>query len=134
MAGVDDLLAALTDAARRNAKSEFDQLERELLGHFHGGFEGMPEDVYQRYLDVDRHWPIALEFPLSPEPGESVRRRTLLVRLVEPDDLWLHEMAAATDRGPSAVVAECIEAVRGDPALAETVRARLEQRRGGEDD
>jgi len=130
MAGVDDLLAALADAARRNAKPEFDRLERQLLAHFHGGFEGMPEDVYQRYLDVDRHWPISLETPLAPGEGALKRRRTLLVRLAEPAGVWLQELAAATDRGPSAVVAECIDAVRGDSALAESVRARLEQGRG----
>jgi hypothetical protein len=132
--GVDALLAALADAARRNAKSEFDRLEHELLTHFHGGFEGMPEDVYQRYLDVDRHWPISLSSRAASDTDTPRHRRTLLVRLTEAADTWVRELSAATDRGPSAVVAECIEAVRADPALAEVVRARLERERDGEED
>lgn len=134
MASVDSLLAALADAARRNAKTEFDRLELELFSLFHGGFEGMPEDVYQRYLDVDRHWPIAVEPARPPGADAPLRRRTLLVRLAEVEDLWVKEMAAETDRSPSAVVSECIEAIRRDADRIQDVRTRLEQGRGRQED
>ncbi len=127
MARVDDLLAGLADAARANEKAEFDRLERELLAHFEGGFDGMPEDVYQRYLDVDRHWPIAVDRPGS-------RGRTLEIRLPLREQLWLEELAAATDRGLSAVIAGCLEAVRSDTELEGNLRTRLEHARSREDD
>ena len=127
MAAVDLLLAALADAARHNEKDEFDRLERELLGHFDGSFEGMPPELYQRYLDVDRHWPIAVDSgsgPLGPGP-----RRTLQVRIPAADDAWLQDVAIDTDRSLSAVVTECLEVVRGEPGLERGVRERLERAR-----
>ncbi len=127
MARVDDLLTGLDNAARDNEKAEFDRLERELLGHFDGGFDGMPEDVYQRYLDVDRHWPVAVD-------GVGSRGRTLEIRLPLREQLWLEGLAAATDRSLSAVIAECLEAVRADTPLEGDVRARLERARRHEDD
>ncbi len=127
MARVDDLLAGLADAARANEKAEFDRLERELLAHFEDGFDGMPEEVYQRYLDVDRHWPIAVN-------GRGSRGRTLEIRLPLSEQLWLEELAAATDRGLSAVIAVCLEAVRSDTELEGKLRTRLESARSREDD
>ncbi len=124
MPEIDDLLARMADAAQRNEKAEFDRLERELLANFEGGFEGMPEELYQRYLDVDRHWPIAVE-PSSDRPG----RRTLQIRLGSLQEGWLQELAIATDRSLSAAVAECVEAIRTDEESAREVRARLENGR-----
>lgn len=123
MGRVDDLLARLADAARANEKADFDRLERELLDQFDGGFDGMPEEVYQRYLDVDRHWPIVVD-----DPG--ARGRTLEIRLPLREQLWLEELAAATDRSLSAVIAECLEEARSDRDLAQRVRDRLERSRG----
>lgn len=124
MSGVDELLAAMTEAARHNEKDSFDRLERQLLDHFDGSFDGMPEEVYRRYIDVDRHWPIAVE-PADAGPG----RRTLQVRLGAAEETWLQELAAETDRSLSAVVAECVDAIRGDAARSAEVRARLERGR-----
>jgi hypothetical protein len=124
MSSVDELLAGLADAARRNEKADFDRLERELLSHFGGSFDAMPEEMYQRYLDVDRHWPIAVATSGNPPD----RRRTLQVRLGTGQEAWLQEVAVSTDRSLSAVIAECIDAIRGEPQRASEVRERL--RRG----
>ena len=67
----------------------------------------LPIRLYQRYLDVDRHWPIAVN-------GRGSRGRTLEIRLPLSEQLWLEELAAATDRGLSAVIAVCLEAVRSE--------------------
>jgi hypothetical protein len=126
---VDQLLAAMADAARRNEKGEFDRLERKLLDGFDGGFDGMPEEIYRRYLDVDRHWPIAV-VPASDGPT----RRTLQIRLGAEEEAWLQELAVESDRSLSAVVAECVDAVRADSGLTDEVRGRLEQGRRLPDD
>jgi hypothetical protein len=123
-ASIDELLAGLVDAARRNEKDAFDRLERDLLAHFDGGFDGMPRDVYQRYLDVDRHWPITVD-PSGAERG----RRTLLVRLLAPEEAWIQDLAVSTDRSTSAVLTACIDAVRDDNEIEQQVRARLERER-----
>lgn len=125
MAEVDDLLAALADAARRNEKADFDRVERELLSHFDGRLESMPEDVYERYLDVDRHWPIAVE----PADDVTAARRTLQIRLGAEEEAWLQDVASETDRSLSAVVAECVDAVRRDPTRVAELRGRLERGR-----
>lgn len=125
MSRVDQLLAELADAARANEKADFDRLERELLSHFQGSFDGMPPAVYQRYLDVDRHWPIAVD-------GDDSRGRTLEIRLPLSDQLWLEGLAASADRSLSAAIAECLEVVRSDPAVETGVRSRLERARSQE--
>ncbi len=127
MARVDDLLAGLANAARANEKAEFDRLECELLDHFDGGFDSMPAEVYQRYLDVDHHWAIAVD-------GSGSRGRTLEIRLPLREQLWLEELAAVTDRSLAAVIAECLEAVRADTQLEGDVRTRLERARRQEGD
>ena len=121
---VDELLAAMADAASRNEKTDFDRLESQLLDLFDGGFDGMPEEIYRRYLDVDQHWPIAV-VPDDDRPG----RRTLQVRLGSEEENWLQELAVESDRSLSAVVAECVDAVRCDPARVDEVRGRLERGR-----
>lgn len=126
MPTVDTLLEGLAEAARNNEKSDFDRLERELLAHYDGGFEGMPDDVYQRYLDVDRHWPISVE-----SPGAAGGSRTVELRLSPADRTWLEDLAVATDRSLSAVVAACLDAVRRDPSLEGRIREALERARGG---
>lgn len=125
MLDVRDLLKAMASAARRNEKAEFDRLERDLLARFSGGFEGMPEEIYQHYLDVDRHWPIAVE-PVGDAPP---RRRTLQIRLASAEEAWLQELAVETDRSLSAVLAECIDTVRSNPDVAGAVRDRLDRGR-----
>jgi predicted transcriptional regulator len=125
MGHVDDLLAALARAAGQNEKAEFDRIERDLLSHFGGRLDAMPEEIYQRYLDVDRHWPIAVE-PSADRPGA---RRTLLIRLGGEEEAWLQGLAVDTDRSVSAVIAECVDSVRDDPARTAEVRARLERGR-----
>ncbi len=125
MLDVRDLLKAMASAARRNEKAEFDRLERDLLARFSGGFESMPEEIYQHYLDVDRHWPIAVE-PVGDAPP---RRRTLQIRLPAAEETWLQELAVETDRSLSAVFAECIDAIRSNPDVAGTVRDRLDRGR-----
>ncbi len=125
MLDVRDLLKAMASAARRNEKAEFDRLERDLLARFSGGFEGMPEEIYEHYLDVDRHWPIAVE-PVGDAPP---RRRTLQIRLPAAEETWLQELAVETDRSLSAVFAECIDAVRSNPDVAGAVRDRLDSGR-----
>ncbi len=125
MATVPELLEALTRAASANRKDEFDRLERELLAQFEGSFDGMPEEVYQRYLEVDRHWPVV---PPTRRSGGSDRRRervTLEVRLPVEVEAWLREVGAECDRSRSAVVAECLDLIRGDERLAASVRNRL---------
>ena len=124
MASIDELLVALVDAAQRNEKEEFDRIERDLLALFDGSFDGMPEDVYQRYLDVDRHWPISVD-PLSVGRG----RRTLQVRLLAIEEAWIQDLAVATDRSPSAVLTACIDTVRRSQELEAQVREQLERER-----
>ena len=130
MSRVDDLLVALTEAAGNNEKDEFDRLERELLSHFEGSFESMPEATYRRYLDVDRHWPIAVE----PAGIPAGRRRTLQIRLANQEEAWLQDLAVATDRSLSAVIAECIDDVRQDESRTTAVRERLRRGRSREED
>ena len=127
MARVDDLLLALREAARANEKDRFDGLEHELLALFDGGFDGMPEEVYEQYLAVDRLWPIALD-----ESG--TRGRTLEIRLPVRNQLWLEKLAARTDRSLSAVIAECLDTVRTHSELEDLTRARLESARSQEGD
>ena len=120
MEQLEELLAALEAAARSNEKSEFDRLERELLRRFEGSFDTMPPEVYERYLDVDRHWPIVVA-----AAGSS--GRTLEIRLPLREQLWLERLAAVTDRSLSSVIGGCLEAIRADSELKQRVRARLEQ-------
>ena len=128
MPTVDDLLARLAEAARANQKEEFDRLERELLARYDGGFDRMPKAIYQRYLDIDRDWPIAVD-----GPGTDSLGRTLEVRLPAGDLAWLEELATRTDRSLSAVVAGCVEAVREDSAVEDRVRGTLERGRRTDD-
>ena len=130
MADLDELLGALADAARRNEKEAFDRIERQLLDRFDGRLESMPAELYERYLDVDRLWPIAVE-PASEAPA---LRRTLQVRLGAEEETWLQDLAVETDRALSAVVAECIDSVRRDPERTAEVRERLERGRRLPDD
>lgn len=112
MARVDDLVLALREAARANEKDRFD---------------GMPEEVYEQYLAVDRLWPIALD-------KSGTRGRTLEIRLPVRNQLWLEKLAARTDRSLSAVIAECLDTVRTHSELEDLTRARLESARSQEGD
>ena len=123
MASVDDLFASLQQAARANQRDEFDRHEAELLS-LYGGFQGMPREIYDRYLEVDRCWPATL--PLSDDDATNhVARLPLHARI--PDELisWLQELGAETGRNRSDVLTTCLETIRGDSELREGVAALL---------
>jgi uncharacterized Zn finger protein len=123
MASIDDLFAALRRAALANQRDEFDRHEGELLARF-GGFQEMPREIYDRYLEVDRAWPATLSH-LDDDTSSHVARLPLHARL--PDELisWLQELGAETERNRSDVLATCLETIRGDATLRESVAAAL---------
>ena len=123
MASIDDLFAALQQAAQANQRDEFDRHEAELLSHF-GGFQGMPREIYDRYLEVDRAWPATLPH-LEDDASNHVSRLPLHARL--PDELisWLQELGAETERNRSDVLATCLETIRNDATLREVVATSL---------
>ena len=129
MTVVSQLLAALADAARSNARTEFDRIELELLSHFGGTLEGMPATVYDEYLAVDRLWPV-VRSNVGPDPNqaETPSRLTLAVRLSVDDERWLREIGTETDRSPSAVIAECLDRIRADSTLQAAVMQALRAR------
>jgi hypothetical protein len=53
----------------------------------------------------------------------------LQVRLLAPEQAWVQDLAAATDRNPSAVLTACIDAVRSSDEMEAAVRERLERER-----
>ena len=134
MSDVSGLLEALAEAARENRKDEFDQLERELLSNFEGGFDGMPESIYQSYLEIDRLWPVVPEGDLDGETNASAanRRRVVRVNLTAGDEAWLRRVGAEADRSVSAVLSLCLRLIREDAHLGnrvvELLRARLGER------
>ncbi len=119
MASIDELLAALHRAAKTNHRDEFDRHEADLLARF-GGFQGMPREVYDRYLEVDRAWPASLT-PTKEDPSSHVPRLPLHVRV--PDDVfaWLQELGAETGRNRPDVLTACLESIRDDPQLRKSV-------------
>lgn len=123
MASTDELLAALDRAAKANQRDEFDRHEAELLSRF-GGFQGMPREVYQKYVQVDRSWPAALSSS-EEEPSSHVTRLPLHARV--PDELisWLQELSAETGRNRSDVLTACLETIRDDDSLRESVAKTL---------
>ena len=123
MASTDELLAALDRAARANQRDQFDRHEAELLSRF-GGFQGMPREVYQKYVEVDRSWPATL-VSSEEDPSSHVTRLPLHARV--PDDLisWLQELGAETGRNRSDVLTICLETIRDDESLRESVAKML---------
>ena len=83
MADINELLEALERAARTNQRDEFDRHEAKLLARF-GGFHGMPRDIYERYVEVDRAWPASLR-STEATASNHVTRLPLHVRV--PDEL-----------------------------------------------
>lgn len=135
MTEIDRLLEALADTARSNSKDDFDRVERELLSHFGGALDSMPREVYDRYLEIDRLWPVAPTGGLEAEPeadASAESRATLNLRLPTEDERFIRRLGTEVDRSASAVVAACLRIVRGDPTLGATVRAAL--RAGQSDD
>lgn len=139
MQTVAQLLEAMDVAARSARKSEFDRLERELLNRFEGGFDGMPAEIYSRYLEVDRAWPAV---PVPPEeradggPEDAARSRPPVGPAVEltvelPEELvsWLAELGDETGCNRSEVVSECLQTLRWDERLVSTLRECLGARR-----
>ncbi len=138
MQTVAQLLEAMRIAARSASKSEFDRLERELLSRFEGGFEGMPAEIYSRYLEVDRAWP-AVPFPQQEQAAggqeDGARPRPPLGPAVEltvelPEELvsWLAELGDESGCNRSEVLSECLETLRGDDRLASTLQEHLAAR------
>jgi hypothetical protein len=123
MASIDELFAALQRAAQANQRDEFDRHEAELLSHF-GGFQGMPRDVYERYLGVDRCWPVATS-PADEDASSHVARLPLHARVSDELISWLQEFGAETERNRSDVLTVCLELIRDDPELRESVAALL---------
>lgn len=119
MASIDDLLAALDRAARANQRDEFDRYESDLLSRF-GGFNAMPREIYERYLEIDRAWPASLSTSLG---TASSHITTLPIHARVPDDLisWLHELGAETGHNRSDVLTACLQAVRDDAGTREMV-------------
>lgn len=119
MASVDELLAALDRAARGNHRDEFDRNEAELLNRF-GGFHGMPREIYDRYVEVDRAWPASLA-SIEEAASRHVTRLPLHVRV--PDEIigWLQEFGAETGHNRSDVLTACLEIIRKDDSLREAV-------------
>ena len=72
MSVIAQLLSDLAVAARENRRQDFDRLERELLAHFDGSFDGMPGHVYDRYVEVDRLWPVTAKAPNESGDGGEV--------------------------------------------------------------
>jgi hypothetical protein len=128
MTVLDELFDALDRAAKANQQDEFDRLERDLLDRFEGGFAGMPRDVYQRYLEVDRSWPLRLQSSSSggdaPTGGQGPR---LLVNARVPEEFleWLVALGGETGRSRSDVLTECLNMLRSEPGLEGKLRRAL---------
>jgi len=131
---IERLLEALAEAARNDRKSEFDQLERDLLTLFEGSFDAMPRDVYEQYLEVDRLWPLVVAPADGGDAAEPAagRRHAVSVSLSTEDAVWLRQLGDEADRSLSAVLSACLERIRSDDALRDEIARQL--RRPGEGD
>ena len=119
---MSSVLTALADAARDNRREEFDRLERELLSNFEGGFDGMPEPIYESYLAIDRLWPVA---PRNELGTDASQRRVVRVSLTSAEQAWLRQLGVDADRSASAVLSACLRLIREDPHLASRVALLL---------
>lgn len=133
MQGVEELFSAMAEAVAANDHERFDVLERKLLNHFDGGFSGMPRDVYQRYVEIDRRWPATpTSAPRQPaHRGESVDlgpRTAIHMKLPEVLIDWLGDIAASYSANRSDVVTACLRVVRENPAVDAAVREQLRTR------
>jgi hypothetical protein len=129
---LDELLDALFEAAKDNHQAEFDRLERDLLNRFEGGFAGMPGEFYQRYLEVDKAWPVQTDSVAVPESRSNALGPRLLINTRVPEELleWLIALGAETGRTRSDVLSECLNAIRFEPELEAKVRTTLASRTG----
>lgn len=130
MATPEELLEGLLEAARENQQVEFDRLERDLLNRFEGGFAGMPRELYQRYLEVDKAWPVKNAGAADAEArslSTSPLGPRLLVNTRVPEELleWLVALGVDTGRTRSDVLTECLSAIRREPELEEKIRRAL---------
>jgi hypothetical protein len=130
MATPEELLDALLEAARENHQVEFDRLERDLLNRFEGGFAGMPRELYQRYLEVDRAWPVKNPGAVEAEArglATSPLGPRLLVNTRIPEELleWVVKLGIDTGRTRSDVLTECLAIIRRQPGLESQVRSAL---------
>jgi predicted transcriptional regulator len=135
---IDDLFVAMAEAVSANDQDRFDALERDLLAHFDGSFSGMPSEMYERYLEVDRGWPAAVQ-PGSASAGagrargnsKASSRRALgprtsiSVRLPEAHVEWLTELAAASSASRSGVLTACLSIICENPAVVAAVQSEL---------
>ena len=74
MPNLDKLFSAMAEAVAANDQNRFDALERDLLGHFEGSFSGMPREIYDRYLEIDRGWPAAVPSGFFASSGTNGRK------------------------------------------------------------
>ena len=133
MALLDELFDALDQAAKANQQQEFDRLERDLLDRFDGGFAGMPRDVYQRYLEVDRSWPLSTQAsPVRGDAAVQAQGPRLLVHARLPEECleWLAALGGETGRSRSEVLTECLYALRSEPGLEDKLRRVLRREQG----
>ena len=128
MISLDQLFEALDRAAKANQQAEFDRLERDLLDRFEAGFAGMPRDVYQRYLEVDRSWPLRSNLSSSAVDGPKERQGPrLLVNARVPEELleWLVTLGGETGRSRSDVLTESLKILRAESGLEDKLRRAL---------
>lgn len=123
MSTVDELLRALDQAASQNRQDEFDRLEDQLVRLFEGGLRGMPREVYDRYLAVDRSWPAQAPIGDRERPGSSGDPNSLGPKMLVSTRLpavvldWLHSVAQHTGTSRSQVLTECVRIVRSTPEV-----------------
>ena len=137
MRTVSQLLEAMDAAARSDQKDEFDGLELELLSRFEGGFDGMPADIYDRYLEVDRAWP-AVPPPPSSSAGGAQRETPsapvgppieLTAELPEELVSWIAELGDRSGCNRSEVLSECLQTLRRSRRLEAELEKRLAAKR-----
>ena len=134
---LDALFEKMAVAVSGNDHERFDELERQLLDRFEGGFSGMPQEIYDRYLELDRSWAV--------RPTQSARRHAsggatpsselgprtpLTARLPEVLTSWLREVATTTGSSRSDVLAVCLQLIRTNPAIEKAVIDELMQNDG----
>jgi len=125
VARIDELLAAMQMAARENRRQDFDELEADLLDLYPGGLRGMPPEVYQRYLEVDRQWPVVVGDGRAASDPELGPRAVLTARIPELQIAWLVEEGARAGRTRAEVLSACLRLVEEDEQLRRRLRDRL---------
>jgi hypothetical protein len=142
MKSIEELLTDMTVAVAANDHPGFDGLERELLARFSNGFAGMPKDVYERYLQVDRGWPAVAPPRVANREAESDARAELDLGPDTPFQAklpqrlydWLTEICQTTGANRSNVLQACVLVIRENPAIERAVIERASPRDSGSKD